>query len=231
MNQLATRQDNRQIALAVADSPPQWLASLRNEVMRNGQGLPVWVGSNPILPEQLSRVKSYAATLEQTLRRNAGDDVDIGVVVFELLVAYPAKDADELTSDARLNAYLKAVAKIPAWAVAKACERWLEGYGITGKENFSFAPTPSQLAIMARKLMEPVRATLHDCQMVMNAEMPRLMSADEKARSDENRRVMGLRMKGLSRWLAIPADQREGECQDFVERFVREHGDKETADG
>lgn len=59
----------------------------------------------------------------------------------------------------RQLSYLDAVAKYPAWAVAKAAQMWRDGEYQAEGENRSFVPKPAELLRLVKHVLEP---TEHD---------------------------------------------------------------------
>lgn len=158
--------------------------------------------------QELSKVKSLHDKLKKGLRGSSS--VDHSQIIMELLIGFPAQSMSEDESALRMNAYLTAVEGLPAWAVARGAESWIKGYGITGKEDFSFAPKPPQLAILSRRAMDPVQRAVARCRTILDAEM-----ADrDKIDPDERKRV-GEKMKRFSKWLSMEPDTRP-DFEEFV---------------
>jgi hypothetical protein len=91
----------------------------------------------------------------------------LAIELAKLLAAFPAQDQSDAAAKLRMAAYCEALAEVPAWAVAEARVRILRGEveSISNK----FAPTPPELASIAKMIMRPHRARLDDLLRIQQA--------------------------------------------------------------
>ena len=101
------------------------------------------------------------------------------MVLARLLAAFPAPAAGETSTDLRIAAYLDAVETIPAWAVDAA-----RGAIVRGETECDtrFAPTPPQLACIARKAMAPMYETAVALDRIVRAAERQEPGEEEMAR-------------------------------------------------
>lgn len=99
------------------------------------------------------RISALASGYRDRLSPGRDNRRELAVVLARLLAAFPAPAAGETSTDLRIAAYLEAVETIPAWAVDAA-----RGAIVRGETECDprFAPTPPQLARIAREAMRPM---------------------------------------------------------------------------
>lgn len=102
------------------------------------------------------------------------------MVLAKLFAAFPALASGETSTDLRIAAYMEAVESIPAWAVAQARDAVIRGETVCDPR---FAPTPPQLARLARDAMRPVAEDAADLGRLAIA------AADTEPATDERERV------------------------------------------
>lgn len=151
-------------------------------------------------PAQRESASSLRAELEARLA--PASEREAGARFAALLLAFPAQATGEASAEAsaraRAAAYFEALADQPAWAISRACRRWLrgEGEGELAFANLAFAPSPPQLRRLCAAETRPVRAQA--------ARLERLLAAAPEAEPhlpEERRAAMAARLSALARAL------------------------------
>ncbi|MDF2994479.1 MAG: hypothetical protein K0R27_116 [Xanthobacteraceae bacterium] len=181
---------NRPMTLSL----PPWLSAC----------LAAMTGHPPRIPAALALTseqrQAIACCLEELDERLApATEREVGARFAALLLAFPAQPSSEAAAKVRAGAYFEALAGEPAWAIARACRRWLRGEveGVLASANLAFAPSPPQLRRLVEAETLPVR---HQA-----ARLDKLLRAEPEggaALSGERRAAMAARLKALSRSLA-----------------------------
>lgn len=84
----------------------------------------------------------------------------------KLFAAFPAQTQDDGATRLRMEAYFDALADVPAWAVGEARRQIVSGWTTL---DTRFAPTPPQLASLARMIVQPYRKALSDLELIQEA--------------------------------------------------------------
>jgi hypothetical protein len=94
------------------------------------------------------------------------------------VIAMIPRSGDEGEHKARMAVYINDLAELPAWALAEACARFRQGKVGDGK----FLPTPGEIAVEARWLMQPFARARHDIERVLAARVAKSpeLTADER---------------------------------------------------
>lgn len=106
----------------------------------------------------------------------------LAVVLAKLFAAFPAGAIDAGPASLRSEAYFDALADIPAWAVARAAGDVIRGEADVDRR---FAPTPPQIAALAREKLRPAQDDLTDLLRLEQA------TADWEPTDAERARVAG----------------------------------------
>jgi hypothetical protein len=161
-------------------------------------------GHPPRIPAALALTseqrEAIACCLEELDERLApATEREVGARFAALLLAFPAQPLSEAAAKVRAGAYFEALAGEPAWAIGRACRRWLraEVEGVLGAANLAFAPSPPQLRRLVEAETLPVRHQAARLEKLLRAE-----PEGGAALSEERRAVMAARLKALSRSLA-----------------------------
>jgi len=162
-------------------SLPGWLTHCLNAIEGDGILRPAEIVSDRApTADQRGWLDAEVDVLSRALRPATA--ADAGVIVTQLMVAFPSQALEQKSAKYRSRAYLSALEMFPAWAIALACRDWLQGRGVTGDENFAFAPSPPQLVKLAEKHAGPAWAALHNLRRVRNARIIRAIPKAERDR-------------------------------------------------
>ena len=192
MNQLQHYPDSLPASQNLPTTPftASWLDTLRKGICEaNGQ---------PILPAGLSISESQRRSIEADIvvfRAHLTPQPDnhrrTAIVLAKLLAAFPAQSQSDAPIEQRMEAYFEALHGVPAWAVDRARLDIIAGRadGLSGV----WAPTPPQLAKIARSAMRRDQAILADLERVAAAkpyedidlaERKRVAAGFDKLRAD-----------------------------------------------
>lgn len=111
--------------------------------------------------------------------RPPDDDDEASVELYRMLAAFPAREGQaEVSVALRVEAYFTAVGELPAWALRKAVDDVLRG--VAGFDE-RFAPTPPQLAKLARQHMSEAMTRRHKLRLLLDAKVDApLPSAEQR---------------------------------------------------
>lgn len=167
-----------------------WLAKLRNAI-GSVNGRPTMMSGCSITPAERSRIEGLARQHRERLAVGPDDRRAIVVILAKLLAAFPAQSQSDGPAEQRAEAYMEALAGIPAWVVEDARKAVIAGMAAecVGK----WAPTPPQLAAVCRRLMKPHTDTIRDLERILAAtgdvepnerERERVAAGFDKLKSD-----------------------------------------------
>lgn len=165
MNQLQPASQPPKNDLTTPFSAP-WLDTLRRGVgTMNGQpmlpsGFSISEGQRRELDSAIAQYRARLAPASDNHRMTA-------VVLAKLLAAFPAPAQSDAPVEQRMDAYFEALHGIPAWAVDEARKAIIAGKvpDLSGV----WAPTPPQLAKVARMAMERDQRVLVDLERIAAA--------------------------------------------------------------
>lgn len=103
--------------------------------------------------------------MKSRVSSGARDEKAKAVIVAKLLAGFPEQRQGDGAAALRAEAYLDAVADLPAGAVEEARVRIVRG----DTEHDRFAPTPAQLAKLARAVVAPALRELAELRGVLQA--------------------------------------------------------------
>ena len=146
------------------------------KAIRLENGRPVLPSGMTISERERQRISVLATGYRDQLSPGRDNRKHLAVILAKLLAAFPAPQAGETSTDLRIAAYLEAVETIPAWAVDAA-----RGAIVRGETECDtrFAPTPPQLARIARKAMAPMYETAVELDRIVQA-VERLEPGEEE---------------------------------------------------
>jgi hypothetical protein len=147
--------------------------------------------------EELER---HAARLDALRNCTAANDAeaenDVLVAVTKMMLVLPSATQNELSAEARGEAFLAALDDVPAWAVVAAIRSWNRGEcgpDANGQPyDYHWCPAPAELRRIALAKVRPLNERAITIQALLRAE-PLLEY------TDEHRRKMGERLAELSR--------------------------------
>jgi hypothetical protein len=129
--------------------------------------------------EQKRRIQTHMLRLKSRLT-STGERQAIAIELAKLFAAFPAQDQSDSPAELRMEAYFEGLHGIPAWAIAEARGRIVRGETVL---DTRFAPTPPQLAVQARVLLEPLKADLAKLERIaLAAGSTAETTAEERAR-------------------------------------------------
>lgn len=147
----------------ITTSSLPWVISLRQ-----GMGK---IGRERVLRRELTT--SERQDLQAEIRRlrasltPCADRESIATELGLLLVTFPT--VETVPAKLRVASYIDALADMPLWAIREARQRIVRGEAdLDGR----FAPTPPQVASIARRLTEPVRDELRTLEEITTAKDP-----------------------------------------------------------
>lgn len=141
-------------------------------------GRPVLRAGVTIPKTDRQRISVLATSYRDKLSPGRDNRRELAVVLAKLLAGFPAPASGETSTELRIAAYLEAVETIPAWAVDAARQAITRG---ETDADPRFAPTPPQLARLARQAMEPIGRIVTDLE--------RIAAAAEQHEPDDAERV------------------------------------------
>jgi hypothetical protein len=101
-------------------------------------------------------------------------------VLSKMLMVAPTTDRSDESTVAKVSVYLDdALDDLPAWAVAKAVQRWHRAE-CGSVHNYTFAPAPGVLRGIALQELEPAKLVLRQLKLVLSA-APSLAEAEKIA--------------------------------------------------
>lgn len=146
------------------------------------------------LPERLApsaaqreAMRAYAARLRASL--SPGPQADMAQAIRSVLCAFPAADGSDV--QALVGRYRLALDGLPAWAVSCAVLNWCRGEHGGPNETYRFAPTSAWLRKRADALCKIVAGKASVLEALADSEV-------EREFSDDHRRSMAVRLKGLN---------------------------------
>jgi hypothetical protein len=144
-------------------------------------GKPVLMSGIRPTPQQARAIQGHLASLRSRLVSGPQDRQAVAVELAKLLAAFPAQEQSDMPANLRMEAYFEALHGVPAWAIGEARARVLRGETAL---DMRFAPTPPQLAAVAKTLLEPHRRDLARLEIIARA-----AGEDAEPTDDEKARV------------------------------------------
>jgi hypothetical protein len=150
-------------------------------------------------------IARHAQALSALCGPTPADDADAEeatlVIVTKLMLVLPAAKQNEISAEARGEAYMAALDDLPTWAVASAVRRWYRGDCGKNERGESFdyhwCPAPAELRAIAQVEMWRVKSRAVDLGHLLRAEC--LIEYD-----DEHRGAMCDRIAALNHNFGIP---------------------------
>jgi hypothetical protein len=138
---------------------PAWAASRigwLGTVIINGKMTYYLTSGLPKLTEQeRSTIKLQKQKIETVAAPAEGDEEKKLTLIVGMLMALGGAQISELGAQSKGEAYIFAVADMPAWAVQSAIERWYRGsVKDIDEADFKWAPSPAVLLRAARDVLE-----------------------------------------------------------------------------
>lgn len=118
-----------------------------------------------ITPAERSRIEGLARQHRERLAVGPDDRRATVVILAKLFAAFPAQSQSDGPAEQRAEAYMEALAGIPAWVVEDARKAIITGMAAecVGK----WAPNPPQIAAVCRRLMKPHTDTIRDLERIL----------------------------------------------------------------
>lgn len=185
-------------------SLPPWLSACSAAMSGHPPTIPAELALDPA---QRREVACCLAELDERLRPASAREA--GERFTALLLAFPAQASGETAAKLRAAAYFEALAGEPAWAISRACGRWLRGEvqeaapggGASSGATFAglaFAPSPPQLRLLCAAETLPVRRQAARLARLLEAEPAGTRAPDMPA---ERRAALAERLSALARSL------------------------------
>lgn len=108
----------------------------------------------------------------------AAEPEAISRCITSLGVVLPSRSTNAEAAKMELALTVEALKAFPEWAVANVCRRYLDGRLGNGR----YAPTPPELAKACRELIAPFQAEAAKIQRILNAQVYREPTEEERAR-------------------------------------------------
>lgn len=145
-----------------------WLGNLRR-ALGTTAGKPVLMTGFTITEAERRQIDQAISTLDRRLSADENDGPMIGVELARMLAAFPAQEQG-FSAAMRIEGYQRVLSAMPLWVVAEACDRVVNGleHGLDKR----FAPSPPQMAEIARNALRPLREDLATLRMIAMADLP-----------------------------------------------------------
>jgi hypothetical protein len=125
---------------------------------------------------QARQIEEAASRLKASFQAGPADIRAKAVLIARLLSGFPSQQTEQ---SLRADAYFEALDGLPAWAVERSVGRIIRGEA--GLDT-RFAPSPAQMAVEARRAMQPARDDLAALERLRIAVADREASPEERAR-------------------------------------------------
>jgi FAD/FMN-containing dehydrogenase len=184
--------------LELMPSLPVWVGSridlLKEEMQREaGSGKWRWIPTLPanlILNEtQHDEIARHVSDLKALCGPSAAESIkveaEILVVVTKLMLVLPAPKQNEISAEARGEAYMAALDDLPAWAVSSAVRQWYRGScGLNEQRNsydYHWCPAPAELRSIARRELWKIEGRIAALDKLLRAEPLLELSVEHRA--------------------------------------------------
>ena len=201
-------------------SLPAWvasrIASLKTELQpdpttgkrRNVPTLPADMTLKAAERNELVRhLADLRALIEQTPMNNTQAENDTLVALTKLMMVLPSMTQNELSAEARGEAFMVALEDMPVWATMAAIRCWYRGDCGTkpdGKPyDYHWCPAPAELRAVAKRELHRITDRAHHIERLLRAET--LIEF-----SDEHCTRMRARLADVFRGLATPPVGKDG---------------------
>lgn len=144
-----------------------WLKSLRS-AKHKIEGKVALMPGHSVTADQRMEMRRLATGLKSMLSSNATHR-EMAVILFRLFSPYDnagGKALDERERKMRMETYLDAIKRFPAWVIKEQVDHFLAGE--TGL-NGSFVPKPPELAGLCRARFSLASVDLHDLEELIEA--------------------------------------------------------------
>lgn len=139
-----------------------------------------------LLPIQRKALERHEMQLRQLCERtpanDAGAERDVFGVVMKMMLIFPAATQNDISAEARGEAYLIALQDVPPWAVSSAFRRWCRGECGTNSNgeqyDYRWCPAPAEFRRISRTELYKVKGRLDQARYLLAAE-PRIEFSDE----------------------------------------------------
>src|SRR3990167_7572094 len=143
-----------------------WLSTLRKG-LGTVEGRPCLMTGFSISEAEKRRLRAMIAQLQARVSPPPGNSRLLAVSLAKLFAAFPAQAQSDAPVEQRMEAYFEALHGVPAWAVEEARYAIVRGEAVG--LNDTWAPTPPQLAKIAKERMKTVQADLNDLILIEQA--------------------------------------------------------------
>lgn len=113
-----------------------------------------------------STLSSEFQTAEQRLK--TADRDKARQIVANMLAGFAGANRSDAEHEAELKRYEFAVAGFPAWAIVEACGAFMRGE--IEREQHRFAPTPAEVSVVLRRIVQPLRTYWYERRELLRAE-------------------------------------------------------------
>jgi hypothetical protein len=176
---------------------PEWvasrIASLKDDVQPDRTGkwrqVPTIPTSLILKPVEREAIEHHVAALEllydETPANSAGAEAAMLVVVTKMMMVLPSTTLNELSAEARGEAFMAALEDIPVWSAQAAIRKWYRGdcgVDANGKPyDYHWCPAPAELRRVAFAEMWPGKRRSQALRRLLSAK-PRIEYTDEDCR-------------------------------------------------
>ncbi len=132
-----------------------------------GGTVPVLLPGKDLDPDDRRRIEGRLSTLRRSLAHR--DNQAAAKALAKLMASYSSARGSTDEARATIAAYVSALADLPPWAVAEACQAWVRGgYGAT---ESAFAPSAEQLHAAAWRIAKHYDDEAKNCELVLSARL------------------------------------------------------------
>jgi hypothetical protein len=195
-------------------SLPAWvasrIASIKIEHQPDGatgksRAMPTLPRNLTLIAAEREEVARHAAELRELCNQTPACDPqaerDTLLAVTKMMLVLPSMTQNELSAEARGEAYLAALEDLPTWAVQAAVRRWYRGScGKNAKGepyDYHWCPAPAELRRISFAEMHRIKGRADELESLLAAQ-PRIEF------SEEHCRAMRARLAGLFRNMRTP---------------------------
>jgi hypothetical protein len=183
-------------------SLPEWVASrvasLKNETQPDRTGrwrqIPTIPSGLILKAAEREAIERYVAALDLQCAETPASSADVEaatlVAVTKMMMVLPSTTQNELSAEARGEAFMAALDDIPVWSTEAAIRRWYRGDCGSNERgrpyDYHWCPAPAELRRVAFAEMWRIKSRSQELRRLLCAE-PRLEYSDEHCRRMRDR--------------------------------------------
>jgi hypothetical protein len=129
----------------------------------------------PVESEELKRhVADLHALCRQTPENDQRAEEEMLVLLTKMMMVLPAATQNEISAEARGEAFMESLVDIPTWAVRAAIRSWYRGHSGKNQDgqdyDYHWCPAPAELHRISQFMMFRVRGRADELQKLLDAE-------------------------------------------------------------